>query len=51
MITVKINEKKSKIVGFVMDGHALSDDREYSQVRIRTVCPQNPVKSIYIARW
>ena len=30
MITVKINEKKSKIVGFVMDGHALSDDRDFS---------------------
>ena len=30
MITVKINEKKSKIVGFVMDGHALSEDRDFS---------------------
>lgn len=30
MITVKINEKESKIVGFVMDGHALSDDRDFS---------------------
>ena len=30
MITVKINEKQSKIVGFVMDGHALSDGRDFS---------------------
>ena len=31
MITVKINKKESKIVGFVMNGHALSDDRDFSR--------------------
>ena len=30
MVTVKINEKQSSIVGFVIDGHALSDDRDFS---------------------
>lgn len=30
MIKIKINEKQGKIVGFVMDGHALSDGRDFS---------------------
>ena len=30
MGTVKINEKQGKIVGFVMNGHALSDGRDFS---------------------
>lgn len=30
MVTVKIQELRSKIVGFVIDGHAISGDRDFS---------------------
>ena len=30
MVRVKIREKSNKIIGFVIDGHALSDGRDFS---------------------
>ena len=30
MVKVKVREKSNKIIGFVINGHALSDDRDFS---------------------
>lgn len=30
MVEVKVREKSNKIIGFVINGHALSDDRDFS---------------------
>lgn len=30
MVKVKVREKSKKIIGFVINGHALSDDRDFS---------------------